>query len=98
MKILIVDKNTAVVAALLAVGLDAVEGDIFDYPADAIVSPANSFGFMDGGIDLAYSERFGWHVQALVQSIIMQDYDGELLVGQATTVETGDCALPDMKA
>jgi hypothetical protein len=26
-------------------------GDIFEHKADAIVSPANSFGFMDGGID-----------------------------------------------
>jgi hypothetical protein len=27
-------------------------GDIFELKADAIVSPANSFGYMDGGIDL----------------------------------------------
>ena len=40
--------------------VEASQGDIFDVPADAIVSPANSFGFMDGGIDLAYSYRFGW--------------------------------------
>lgn len=26
------------------------------------VSPANSFGFMDGGIDLAYSLHFGWQM------------------------------------
>lgn len=35
-------------------------GDIFDngehMNVDAIVSPANSFGFMDGGIDYVYSE------------------------------------------
>ena len=30
--------------------------------ADAIVSPANSFGFMDGGIDMVYSKRFGWQM------------------------------------
>lgn len=24
------------------------------------VSPANSFGFMDGGIDMVYSLHFGW--------------------------------------
>lgn len=26
------------------------------------VSPANSFGFMDGGIDMAYSLHFGWQM------------------------------------
>ena len=26
------------------------------------VSPANSFGFMDGGIDAAYSRHFGWQM------------------------------------
>ena len=39
--------------------VEIVHGDIFSRPADALVSPANSFGFMDGGIDLAYSRRFG---------------------------------------
>ena len=27
-------------------------GSIFDVQCDAVVSPANSFGFMDGGIDM----------------------------------------------
>ncbi|WP_210241942.1 MULTISPECIES: hypothetical protein [unclassified Mesorhizobium] len=30
-------------------------GSIFDVEADALVSPANSYGFMDGGIDAQYS-------------------------------------------
>lgn len=30
-------------------------GDPIDIRADAVVSPANSFGFMDGGIDLVYT-------------------------------------------
>jgi O-acetyl-ADP-ribose deacetylase (regulator of RNase III) len=30
-------------------------GDIFELKADAIVSPANSFGYMDGGIGLVYA-------------------------------------------
>ncbi len=29
-------------------------GSIFDIACDAVVSPANSFGFMDGGIDLPF--------------------------------------------
>ena len=33
-------------------------GSIFDVACDAVVSPANSFGFMDGGIDALYVDRF----------------------------------------
>lgn len=66
------------------------QGDIFDAPADAIVSPANSFGFMDGGIDLAYSYRFGWALQERLQAMLRAEHDGELPVGQAVILETGD--------
>jgi O-acetyl-ADP-ribose deacetylase (regulator of RNase III) len=61
-------------------------GDIFDQPADAIVSPANSFGFMDGGIDLVYSDRFGWELQNDLQDLIRNEHHGELPVGQAVIV------------
>lgn len=36
---------------------------IFEARASALVSPANSFGYMDGGLDLQISERFGWHLE-----------------------------------
>ncbi len=66
-------------------------GDIFDdgehMNVDAIVSPANSFGFMDGGIDYVYSQFFGWKMQEDLQKKIWQDYHGELLVGQATVID-----------
>jgi len=93
------DTNGAVVDAWqrhFADGADVAvsAGDIFHEPADAIVSPANSFGFMDGGIDLAYSLRFGWHVQDRLQALIQAEHDGELPVGQAVIVETGDSRFP----
>ena len=69
-------------------------GDIFDLAATAIVSPANSFGFMDGGIDLIYSHRFGWGLQARLQELLRAEHDGELPVGQAVVVPTGDEAVP----
>jgi hypothetical protein len=59
-------------------------GDIFELKADAIVSPANSFGYMDGGIDLVYVQRFGWELQDRLQSHLKEQHDGELPVGQAT--------------
>jgi len=69
-------------------------GSILDLACDALVSPANSFGFMDGGIDMAYSKHFGWHVQARLQEAIRTRHHGELLVGRAEIVETGDPVLP----
>jgi O-acetyl-ADP-ribose deacetylase (regulator of RNase III) len=69
-------------------------GDIFALEADAIVSPANSFGYMDGGIDLVYLKRFGWELQTRLQSHLKEHHDGELPVGQATIVETLDPDIP----
>jgi hypothetical protein len=39
--------------------VEVFHGSILDLSVDAIVSPANSYGFTDGGIDLLYSHRFG---------------------------------------
>jgi O-acetyl-ADP-ribose deacetylase (regulator of RNase III) len=69
-------------------------GSIFDVECDAVVSPANSFGFMDGGIDLQYSYFFGWHVQERLQNLIMRNHAGELLVGQAEIVPTDHAKIP----
>ncbi len=69
-------------------------GSIFELSCDAVVSPANSYGFMDGGIDLLYSEVFGWDVQARLQEVIQSVHHGELLVGAAEIVETGSPKLP----
>lgn len=68
--------------------------DITTVTCDAVVSPANSFGFMDGGLDYALSERFGWHLQETLQKRIKDLPEGELLVGQAMVLETGDTRVP----
>ncbi len=70
------------------------EGSIFDFPADAIVSPANSFGFMNGGIDFVISKNLGWHIEKRLQKIIREKYFGELLVGQAEIIETDHAKFP----
>jgi O-acetyl-ADP-ribose deacetylase (regulator of RNase III) len=70
-------------------------GDIFDISyADAIVSPANSFGLMTGGIDAVYIQKFGVELQDRLRNIIRQEYYGELPVGQAIIVPTGDENYP----
>ena len=75
-------------------GLSLVQGSIVDLECDAVVSPANSFGFMDGGVDYVYSIRFGWGVQQAVMDKINELPFGELLVGQALIVETGSEKIP----
>lgn len=69
-----------------AFDVDIAYADIMDVKADAIVSPANSFGFMNGGIDLLYRERFGKDVEKLVMKNIDLHFYGELPVGQAFSV------------
>src|SRR5262249_24543069 len=70
------------------------QGSIFDVACDAVVSPANSFGFMDGGIDRLFPEFFGPGLQEAVQACIRGCHDGELLVGQADLVPTGHARIP----
>jgi O-acetyl-ADP-ribose deacetylase (regulator of RNase III) len=79
-------------------GINVVEGDILEGRCDAVVSPANSFGFMDGGIDLAYRRYFGMDLQSRVQAKIRSDFRGELPVGQATVVPTGNEMVPYLVA
>lgn len=62
------------------------QGSIFAVKCDAVVSPANSFGFMDGGIDRLYTQHYGPSVQAELQELIAREHYGELLVGQAEIV------------
>jgi len=67
-----------------------LKGDYFQQPADAMVSPANSFGIMDGGLDLAIRNEMGYSIQGRVQDVIVSRYHGELPVGAAEIVPTGD--------
>jgi O-acetyl-ADP-ribose deacetylase (regulator of RNase III) len=69
-------------------------GSILDADCDAVVSPANSFGFMDGGLDMLYSQHFGWQVQERLQELIRTEHHGELLIGAAEIVETSNRRIP----
>jgi O-acetyl-ADP-ribose deacetylase (regulator of RNase III) len=69
-------------------------GDIFALKADAVVSPANSFGYMDGGIDLVYSNFFGWDLEARLRELLAERHFGELPVGQAVVVPTRHESIP----
>ena len=87
------DISTEVVEAWRTAFADVGEvqvsrGSILDQQADAIVSPANSFGFMDGGIDLHYARFFGWQVEAELRELLAAHHYGELPVGQAVILPT----------
>ena len=69
-------------------------GNILKHQADAIVSPANSFGRMDGGIDLQYRNFFGTRVEQAVRAAIEKRFGGEIPVGSATIVGTGSQRIP----
>ena len=71
---------------------------LLDINLDAVVSPANSFGFMDGGIDGAYSAHFRQDVQLAVRRVIHERHAGEMVVGTACVVETGDERIPHLIA
>ncbi len=75
---------------ILLKDIDVRQCSLFSVLTDCFVSPANSFGFLDGGIDNEirkyYEREHNIDVQRVVQEKIYKDFDGELLVGQAIYV------------
>ncbi|EOM9751242.1 macro domain-containing protein [Salmonella enterica] len=61
---------------------------------DCMVSAANGFGLMDGGVDAAITAFFGTQLQRRVQKYIIQEYLGEQPVGTAFVIETGNSQHP----
>jgi O-acetyl-ADP-ribose deacetylase (regulator of RNase III) len=55
---------------------------------DCLVSPANSFGMMDGGMDAAIIRFFGRSLEERVQKYILEDYLGEQPIGTSLIVKT----------
>ena len=83
--------------ALAFAGLDhveVVEGNLLDLSCDAIVSPANSFGDMGGGIDKAIDDFHGGAAQKAVIAAIAEQFFGELPVGAALIVKLSSRRLP----
>jgi len=110
MKIYFIDRNQDIINALMdeyqsspttgmpwAFDAQMHVGDILENNVDSFVSPANSIGNMDGGIDRYYSETFGWDLsERLKEKINNRNFYGELLVGEALVVETNNENFPFM--
>jgi O-acetyl-ADP-ribose deacetylase (regulator of RNase III) len=100
MKLILCDVNTYLCNAWNQVfakekDVEVVRSRFEDVPEyDCMVSPANSFGLMDGGIDAAITAYFGQQLMQRVQDRIMQKYCGEQPVGTAIIVPTGNKTHP----
>ena len=59
------------------------------HAVQCVVSPANAFGLMDGGYDLAITEWFGDQLQQRVQQYILDHFWGEQPVGTSFLLDAG---------
>jgi O-acetyl-ADP-ribose deacetylase (regulator of RNase III) len=75
-------------------GVEIVRDSILKLRCDALVSPANSFGDMDGGLDRAIDDFFGGAAQPRVKQWLADHFFGELPVGMAAVVPTDDRRFP----
>lgn len=67
--------------------VEVVHGNILDTSCDALVSPANSFGEMSGGLDKTIDDFYKGNAQKQASEVIRQQYMGELPVGIALTLQ-----------
>jgi hypothetical protein len=93
-KLILVDPNDAVCDAWKLVfeqspDISIVRGRFEALPEfDCMVGAANSFGLMDGGVDLAITRFFGLQLMERVQAHILDEYLGEQPVGTSFIIET----------
>lgn len=99
--IYLIDLNTCLVKAWDAdfgeyPNVIPLDDDYFCKQADCIVSPANSFGYMDGGLDRAVLYELGNDMQTFVQRAIKERFHGELPVGSSVIIETNNAKWPHL--
>ncbi|WP_033215433.1 macro domain-containing protein [Kitasatospora phosalacinea] len=98
LRVVLTDLNTGVVAAWRTAfagtpGVEIRTGSILDVDVDAWVTPTNSRGRMDGGLDAVIKRHLGAGIQLRVQRAIRDGHGGELKVGGAVCVPSG-AAVP----
>ena len=62
--------------------------NIYEY--DCIATPANSYGLMDGGFDLAVTDVFGVGLMKRVQKYIIDNYHGEQPVATSFIIDINE--------
>ncbi|MGW6572051.1 ADP-ribosyltransferase domain-containing protein [Streptomyces sp. NPDC054945] len=98
LRVVLTDVNEHVVQAWRAAfadtpGVEIRSGSILDEDVDAWVTPTNSRGRMDGGVDAAVKRHLGSGIQVRVQRAIRDRFAGVLPVGSAVCVPSG-AAVP----
>ena len=94
LKLILVDPNPGLCDAFrerfkTSQNVEIVTGIFERLPAfDCMVSAANSFGLMDGGVDAAITRFFGDELQVRVQKRIVDEFLGEQPIGTSIIVET----------
>ena len=76
--------------------VNIVRGNIIQLAENTIVSPANGYGYMDGGIDLVYSSFFGSKLNQKVQKAICRKTQNYLPVGSSIVIPTDNNRIPYM--
>jgi O-acetyl-ADP-ribose deacetylase (regulator of RNase III) len=76
------------------VAVEVLEGNLLDLDCDAVVSPANSFGYMDGGIDQHIDRFYDGEAQRAVLVLFAERYYGELPVGAAAVLSMATRRFP----
>ncbi|MFG2606526.1 macro domain-containing protein [Streptomyces sp. NPDC048514] len=94
LRVVLTDINSAVVEAWRAAfaddpGIEVRNGSLLDEDVDAWVSPTNSRGRMDGGVDAVVKRYLGAGIQLRVQKAIRGQFAGVLPVGSAVCVPSG---------
>ncbi|MFF5184924.1 macro domain-containing protein [Streptomyces sp. NPDC000345] len=94
LEVVLTDLNAKVVEAWRAAfadtpGIEIRKGSILAEKADAWVSPTNSRGLMNGGVDAAVKRHLGAGIQLRVQRAIRDRFGGRLPVGSAVCVPSG---------
>ena len=69
-------------------GIRIHRGSVLDTQVQAVVSPANSYGWMRTGVDEVYAQVFP-AIEQTVRSGVLAFHGGELPVGEALIVPTG---------
>jgi len=70
------------------------QAEMLSLAQHCLVSPANSYGFMDGGIDAAYRSFFGPQIERQVQDAVNRRPEGHLPVGASLVIHTHHTRIP----
>lgn len=79
--------------------IEVIEDDLVNFvnnnrdKIDCIVSPANSFGQLTGGFDLAIAKSFKCDIQKYVDEYIKDNFYGEQVVGSSFYIKPNDDTL-----